>query len=94
MERASNMDDPTPRCKDYLKGIRCLGCNKQHRFPWQDDVLCDGNKVGKCDYGSKCWFYHNPPLPKNVLPPEPGPDDYVDEPLAVTMRRLLSKEKK
>ena len=88
MERASFIDDPTPRCTIFLAGRRCTGCKKKHLFNWQEGILCQGNNTRRCDFGSRCWYLHNPPLPRNELPPEPKLDEYLIEPLAVNMFRL------
>ena len=88
MERISVIDDPTPRCPIFLAGRRCLGCQKKHSFPWQDGILCLGNNTRRCDFGSRCWYLHKFPLPRNELPPPPSQDEYLVEPLGVTMFRL------
>ena len=52
------------RCKTFLRGEhRCFFgefCNKFHRYPKEDGVMCRLFKVGKCNRDQEeCWFQHS-----------------------------------
>ena len=54
--------DMLSRCRVYMSGFKCQKgdyCDKLHRFPREDKVLCKDHKDGECQRdASDCWFYH------------------------------------
>merc|ERR1711970_1208785 len=65
--------DMERRCKIYMKGYRCHKgdyCERLHRLPREDRVLCKYFKEGQCRReADNCWFFH-PHIKVNKFKPD------------------------
>ena len=54
--------DTLPRCVAYMSGYKCHKgeyCDRYHRFPREDKVVCKDFKEGGCQRpASECWYHH------------------------------------
>ena len=54
--------DMEKRCLTFMQGYRCHKgdfCDRVHRLPREDKVLCRLFKEGKCNReASHCWYFH------------------------------------
>ena len=81
--------EETRRCTTYLNGLYCTGCQKLHRYPWEDGVVCRNIRKGRCKYKGKCWFSH--PRQVKVRPVPAQKDHYIIQPTATVMQLLLRR---
>ena len=69
--------DKHMRCMAYMSSFKCHKgdyCNKIHRFPKEDGVVCWDNKYEKCLRStSDCWFSHTGKRVKTSVPDDDPP---------------------
>ena len=69
--------DKGRRCMAYMSSFKCHKgdyCNKIHRFPKEDGVVCWYNKYEKCPRStSNCWFSHTGKRVKTSVPDDDPP---------------------
>ena len=80
------------RCKEYMYGFRCHRgdcCDKMHKFPREDKILCKYFKTGECSRGAtECWFWHPGKTVKYVTPNDAP---LLVEPMGYTLKYLRNK---
>ena len=83
------------RCLDFMKGLRCQGgdcCNKIHRLPKEDGVVCIDFRAGKCSRpASLCWFKHPGEHSEPFAMPSDAP--FAVQPMAEVLQYLWKGEK-
>ena len=102
MELTTTYDDTIDveegnRCKTFMRGIyKCIKgdyCDKLHRYPKEDNIMCRNFKEGCCQRTIEdCWFQHRP-WQSNKRKKEEA-DYYLIEPMGHTMKRLRGEDKK
>ena len=84
--------DKGMRCMAYMSSFKCHKgdyCNKIHRFPKEDGVVCWDNKYEKCLRStSDCWFSHTGKKVKAPLPENDAP--YLVQPMGHLVAYLRS----
>ena len=80
------------RCKVYMSSFKCHKgefCNKIHRYPKEDGILCRNFKDNKCTRSaSDCWFSHKGEKVKAPLPENDAP--YLVQPMGHLVAHLRS----
>ena len=85
--------DKHMRCMVYMSSYKCHKgeyCNKIHRFPKEDGVVCRDNKYTKCLRSTTdCWFSHTGKRVKTSVP-----HDYDAPCLVQPMGHLMASLKR
>ena len=84
------------RCMYFMKGLRCHKgdcCDKLHRFPKEDGVMCIDFKAGICSRpASLCWFRHPGEHSEQFTTPVDA--QYAVQPVAELLKYLWKGEKR